>query len=244
MGYLKQIFFCLLLSAFGLVLSCGGGPGERIKQIAAVTPTPAPPPTEREISGVFNVTGAGENGNDPYTGMLNVAPEGDAYSFRWNTTHGARNGVGVQLGDATAASYANPGSGSGCGVVLYKIASDGSLNGRIVKWGEYKYGTEKATRIEGTGFVGKYTVTGTAPDGKQYSGTLKIAKDGGGYDFDWQTGKAQVGFGTWKGSVAVVSFGGHKCSFALFDVKSNGNMEGFWGGQKAVTFGTELAKRQ
>jgi len=30
----------------------------------------------------------------------------------------------------------------------------------------------------------------------------------------------------------------------MYDIKSNGNMEGNWGGQKSVTFGTETAKRQ
>lgn len=239
---------CLLLSALCLLASCGGGPGERIKQIAAITPTP--PATEREISGVFNVTGAGENGNDPYTGVLNIAPQGDVYGFRWTTTHGAHNGVGVQLGDAMAASYANPGGGTGCGVVLYKIASEGSLDGRTANWGEFKYGTEKGTRIEGTGFVGKYSIAGRTPDGKGYAGRLTIKKDGSGYDFEWvysfefEPARMFVGFGIWKGSVAAASFGGHQCSFALYEVKGNGNMEGYWGGQKSVTFGTETAKRQ
>ena len=243
---------CLLLSALCLLASCGGGPGERIKQIAAITPTPAPPPTEREISGVFNVTGAGENGNDPYTGVLNIAPQGDVYGFRWTTTHGAHNGVGVQLGDATAASYANPGSGAGCGVVLYKIASDGSLDGRIARWGEEKFTTEKATRFEGRGLVGKYSVTGNGRDGAVYSGTLSVKKDGSGYDFELAYNEApasmaiapRIGFGIWKGSSAAVSFGGRQCSFALYDITSNGSLEGNWGGQKMVTFGTESAKRQ
>ena len=244
MHHPKNIFAYLSLSAICLLASCGG-PGERIKEIAARTPTPVATPTEREISGVFNVTGAGTNGIDPYNGVLTIAPQGDAYGFRWNTTSGSHNGVGVQMGDATAASYANPGGGTGCGVVLYKIASDGSLDGRTAKWGEDKFGTEKAIRVEGTGFVGKYNVTGMANDGKPYTGTLKITKDGGGYDFEWQTGgKTTVGFGIWRGSVAAASFGGHQCSFELYDIKSNGNMEGSWGGQKSVTFGTETAKRQ
>lgn len=225
-------------------MSCGGGPSQRIKDIEAQKPTPGPTPGEREISGVFNVTGADVNGNDAYSGVLNVAPQGDAYSFRWTTTHGAHNGTGVQIGDATAVSYANPGGGTGGGVVLYKIASDGSLDGRIAYWGESKYGIEKAMRVEGTGFIGKYSVTGTGTDGKSYDGTLKITKDGGGYDLEWQTEKPQVGFGIWKGSTAAVSFGGRQCSFALYNITSNGNMDGNWGGQKQVTFGNESAKRQ
>ena len=235
---------CLLLAAYCLLTACGG-PGERIKEIeAAKSPTPAATPTEREISGVFNVNGADANGNDEYNGILTIAPQGDVYGFRWSLNRGNRIGTGVQIGSSTAASFAATGGGKGCGVVLYKIGADGSLEGRTAHWGEFKYGTEGATRVEGTGFVGKYTVTGTATDGKPYTGTLKITKDGGGYDFEWQTGKPQVAFGIWKGSVAAASFGGKQCSFALYDIQSNGNLEGNWGGQKSVTFGTETAKRQ
>ena len=237
----NKIIVLTILSA--ITASCGGVP-EIKSNSQPVVKTPSPMPGEREISGVFSVTGAGDNGVDPYSGVLNITNQDDVYSFRWTTTHGAHNGVGIQLGDAAAASYANPGSGQGCGVVLYKIASDGTLDGRTANWGEYKFGTEKAVRVEGTGFVGKYNVAGTANDGNPYTGTLKITKDGGGYDFEWQVGKATVGFGILKGSVAAVSFGGHQCSFAMFDIKSNGNMEGNWGGQKSVTFGTETAKRQ
>lgn len=241
---------CLLLFIPCLLASCGGGPGERIKQIAAITPTPSPPPTEREISGVFNVTGASENGNDPYTGVLNIAPQGDAYSFRWMTTHGAHNGTGIQMADATAVSYANPGGGKGCGVWLFKIDTvKGTLEGRSVIWGEDNYSTENATRIEGTGFAGTYKFTHKSSDGQDTKGTLKISKDGSGFDFLWtqdkDDAKARVpAFGIWKGSYAAASFGGRQCSFALYDIKGNGNMEGNWGGQKSVTFGTETAKRQ
>ena len=253
--HLKHQFF-FLLTALCLLISCGG-PGERIKEIAAVTPTPAPPPTEREISGVFNVAGAGENGVDPYTGSLTVAPKGDNYEFRWSTTKGTRVGTGVQLDGSTAATFATTGGGHGCGVALYKIATDGSLDGRVAKWGETTFDIEKGHHTEGHGIVGKYNIDGLFFGGthsdvpKAYSGILSIAKDGAGYDFEWNTDKPDewnvrkyVGFGIWKGSYAAVSFGGPQCSFALYDVQSNGSLDGVWGGQKKVTFGKETAKRQ
>jgi hypothetical protein len=199
---------------------------------------------ERELSGTYNVTGTDENGNDAYTGSLSVNNQGDAYRFRWTTNHDRHEGVGIQIGDSVAASYASTGGGAGCGVVLYKIASDGSLNGRIAHWGEYTYGTEQAVRTEGTGFPGMYSVTGRAADGKEYKGTLKITKDGSGYDFEWKTDKPYVAFGIWKGSSAAASFGGTKCGFALFSVEASGDLDGRWGGQKAITFGTEKGKRQ
>jgi len=173
---------------------------------------------------------------------LTIQPQGDAYGFRWTTTKGTRVGTGVQIGNATAASFAATGGGQGCGVVLYKIASDGSLTGRIGLWGEGKYATETAIRVEGRSFVGKYSVKGTSPDGKPYQGTLAIVKDGSGYDLTWSLPEPRLAFGIWKGSVAAASFGGRQCSFALYDVQSNGNLDGNWGGQAAVTFGTETAK--
>lgn len=223
--------------------SCGG-PAERIREKSVTTPTTPPTPAERSISGVFKVEGSADNGADPYTGVLNVAPKGDIYEFRWTTSKGSRIGAGVQIGNAAAVSFAPTGGGKGCGAVLYRIASDGMLEGRIARWGETSFALEKATRTEGTGFVGKYAVTGTTADGKPYSGTLTIVRDGGGYDFDWKTDEPRVAFGTWKGSVAAASFGGRHCSFALYDIQSNGNLEGDWGGQAAVTLGTETAKLQ
>ena len=243
--------FCLVVAVFCLVLSCGG-PAERMKDIEAQkTPAPSPTPAEREISGVFNVSGTAANETEPYSGVLTVAPSGDVYEFRWQVNRGSRVGTGVQLGNVVAVSYAATGGGKGCGVTVYKIASDGSMEGRIAQWNEPKFGTEKAKRVEGDNFPGKYLVTGKTLDGKDYAGDLIIKKDGAGYDFEWAysdemeaTGKRRVGFGIWKGSYAAVSFGGRQCSFALYDISANGNLDGNWGGQKSVTFGKESAKRQ
>lgn len=235
----------ILAAILGFVLlsSCGG-PAERIKETSNILQTPSPTPGERPISGSFRISGASSGGLDEYTGSLNVAPKGDNYEFRWSTTKGSRIGTGVQLGAVTAVSYAAIGAGQGCGVVLYKIASDGSMEGRTASFGDETFGTEKVTRTEGTGFVGKYSVSGTTADKRAYSGDLAIKKDGSGYNFDWRVEKPFVAFGIWKGSYAAASFGGRQCSFAIYDIQSNGSLEGNWGGQKDVTFGTESAKRQ
>ncbi|MFT3745295.1 MAG: hypothetical protein QM785_13505 [Pyrinomonadaceae bacterium] len=239
----------LFIAFTGLaVLTASCGPAERLRERAAVEPSPSPTAAEREISGVFNVEGSAENGNNPYTGVLTIQPQGDAYGFRWTTTKGTRVGTGVQIGNATATSFAATGGGKGCTVFLYKISSDGSLDGKFVDWGYQIVGTEKAKRIEGRTFVGKYEVAGDY--GHPYKGTLTIKKDGSGYDFDWNLEDAESGpfnrvaFGTWKGSFAAASSRGRQCSFAVYDIQSNGNLNGDWGGQAAVTFGTETAKRQ
>lgn len=226
-----------------LIASCGG-PGDRIKEIESQKPTPSPTPGERVISGSFLTEGSSVNGMEPYTGSLTVAPKGDNYEFRWSTTKGSRIGTGVTNGTSTAVTYSSIGGGKGCGVIIYKIASDGTMDGRSVFWADEKFGFEKAIRTDGTGFVGKYSISGMSADGKPYSGELTTSKNGGGYTFLWKREKPQVGFGIWKGSYAAVSFGGAQCGFALYDIQSNGSLEGSWGGQKDVTFGTETAKRQ
>jgi hypothetical protein len=205
--------------------------------------SPTPTPGEREIAGAFQITGAASGGLDPYTGALAVEPQGDLYSFRWTLSNGNRVGTAVEYGDHAAASFAPTGAGKGCGVMLYKVSGDGAtLDGRIATWGDQKFGIEKATRTEGTGFDGKYSLTGTTAQGQPYSGSLEIKKQGEGYLFLYKTDHQFGAFGTWRGSVASASFGGPQCSFALYDINGN-TLDGFWGGQKQITFGKETAKR-
>jgi hypothetical protein len=238
-----RVRFGIILVAVIALAACGVG-GPEIKT-ANQQPRQTQTPTEKEISGVFNITGSGANEMDPYTGLLEITRQGDLYGFRWTLNRGTRVGHGVQIGDATAASFSTPGSGRGCGVVLYKIAGDGSMEGRAVRWGEANFGTEKAVRTDGRTFAGTYEVTGKQPDGVEYAGRLVIKKDGEGYDFEWKTGTTSlVAFGTWQGSYAAASFGGRQCGFALYSVLGGRNLEGVWGGQKAVTIGTEKASRK
>lgn len=244
------LLFCFLLTAHCLLPACGG-PAERMKDIEAQkTPQPTATPTERAIAGVFAVSGTAANETEPYNGVLTVAPSGDVYEFRWQLNKGTFVGTGVQLGNVTAVSYSKPGGGKGCGVVLYKISADGSMEGRIARWGEEKFATISATRTEGNGFVGKYSIAGSTTDFKTFAGHMTVKKDGGGYDlewvqdYEWDRDQSIVAFGIWKGSYSAASFGGRQCSFALYDISSNGNLEGDWGGQRTVYFGKENAKRQ
>ncbi|HEY2846810.1 MAG TPA: hypothetical protein VGI80_03270 [Pyrinomonadaceae bacterium] len=225
-----------------LSIACGG-PAERIKEREKAISSPTPTPGEREIAGAFQVSGTAAGRPDPYTGALAIEPQGDLYSFRWTLSTGNRVGTAVEYGDHAAASFAPTGAGKGCGVMLYKVSGDGaSLDGRSAMWGEQKFAIEKGERTEGTGFEGKYSLTGTTTDGKPYSGSLEIKKQGEGYIFLWKTDHQFGGFGIWRGSVAAVSFGGPQCSFALYDISGN-TLDGFWGGQKQLSFGKETAKR-
>jgi hypothetical protein len=236
----SMILHLVLVSVLlGTMIGCGPASGPVARPTANTNSNSEIP--ERVISGIYNVSGS--MGTDEYSGVLTVSEQVDAYNFRWMTNKGSRIGVGVQIGDNAAVSFARIGGGDGCGVVLYKIAADGNLTGRSVRWGEYKLGTEEAIRTKGDRFIGEYSVSGTDIEGNEYKGTLAIKKNGEGYDFEWRTPKPLIGFGIWKGSHAAVSFGGPQCSFAVYDILSNGNLEGNWGGQRSVTFGTETAKQ-
>ncbi len=241
---LHGVLFALSAIGISLGITGCGGPAERIRETSEIPAPPSPTPGERELSGVYSVSGAGTHGTNPYAGVLNITPSGDVYGLRWQTDRGTRIGKAVQLGEAAAATYAGTGAGKGCGVMLYRIASDGSLEGRSVMWDESKYGTEKGVRTEGRNFPGTYDMTGTSPDGKTYSGQLTITKDGEGYLFEWKLGKTRLGFGTQEGSYAAVSFGGRHCSFVLYRIMGSSGLDGTTGSQARVTFGTESVKRQ
>jgi len=234
---------CLLLSAFCVLYACGG-PDLSNQNANAPIPKATPPVSELEMSGVYNVTGAGDNDTDPYQGILTITNREDAYIFKWNTNRSRPGGVGVQSGDAVAVTYADQTNGQGCGVALYKIAPDGSLDGKIAMWGEYKFGTEKATRVAGDNFDAKYNVSGTTGDGKPYEGTIDVEKHGEGYLFKWRIGRESAGFGIWRGDRAAIGFGGKQCSFALYKVMSARSLEGHWGSPRKLAFGRETAKRQ
>ncbi len=234
---LQSLFVAVLITA-----SCGG---PDLANKAKPSSTPAnTAPAELEMSGVYAVTGSGENATNPYEGILNVTNQEDVYLFKWQTMRPKPGGLGVQMGDAVAVTYADATGGKGCGVALYKIAPDGSLDGKVARWGEFKFGTEKAVRVEGDKFEGKYKMTGTSNEGSAYEGVIEVEKNGGGYQFTWRTGKDFVGFGIWRGDRAAISFGGRQCFFALYKVISGRSLEGHWGGQRDVVFGTETAKRQ
>jgi hypothetical protein len=233
LGVFTLIMFCLS------ALSCGPDLSD-----SQARPTPDPANSELELSGVYSIEGSAEHEKDPYKGILTVTNQEDVYKFEWQTNRSRHGGVGVQMGDAVAATYAQSGNGKGCGVALYRIGSDGSLDGSIANWGEFTFGSEKAERVEGNTFEGKYNVTGTTNDGQPYEGTIKVEKNGGGYQFTWDTGRERLGYGIWRGDRAAISFGGYNCLFAIYQVRGARSLDGYWGSQRDIGFGTETAKRQ
>ena len=202
---------------------------------SSAAPAPAP-----DIAGKYNVVGSNPNGA-PYKGTLEVITRGDVYQFRWNA--GTQyDGVGVQNGKIVAVAFANGADGKGCGVVDYDIAGDGSLNGKWGYWGTNEAGTESATRTGGTGLIGEYDATGKNPSGTQYKAHLTVEAAGNLYHFVWSNNTDGVGIK--RGDNVAVGIGGSRCGFVMYEVQSDGTLDGMWGGGGSDKTGTERATKQ
>src|SRR2546421_11044101 len=235
----------LLVCALGCKMSSSSNNGSsntassnQPKNSGSMTNTSAAPAPD--IAGKYNVVGANPNG-DQYKGTLEVITRGDVYQFRWNA--GTQyEGVGVQNGKIVAVAFANGSDGKGCGVVDYDIANDGSLNGKWGYWGTNEAGTESATRTSGTGLTGEYDATGKNPSGTQYKAKLTVEPAGNLYHFVWSNNTDGVGIK--RGDNVAVGIGGSRCGFVMYEVQSDGSLDGMWGGGGSDKTGTEKATKQ
>ena len=193
-----------------------------------------------DIDGKYNITGTNPDGGS-YKGTLEVFTRGDVYQFRWNA--GSQyDGVGVQNGNIVAVAYTTGANGQGCGVVDYAIQGDGSLEGKWGYWGTNEAGTENATRTSGTGLAGEYDGTGKNTDGKQYNVKIKVEPAGNLYRFVWSNNTD--GMGIKRGNNIAVGIGGSRCGFVMYQVQSDGGLDGVWGGGGSDKTGTEKATKQ
>ena len=200
----------------------------------------APPAPAPDIAGRYNVVGSNPTGA-AYRGTLEVIARGDVYQFRWNA--GTQyDGVGVQNGKIVAVAFANGADGKGCGVVDYDVMSDGNLNGKWGYWGTNEAGTETATRTSGSSLAGEYDGLGKNPDGHEYKVKLTVEPAGNLYHFVWSNNTDGVGIK--RGDNVAVGIGGSRCGFVMYEVQSDGTLDGMWGGGGSDKTGTERATKQ
>lgn len=192
------------------------------------------------IAGKYNVNGTNPNGST-YKGTLEVIPHGDVYQFRWSAGNQS-DGVGVINGDVVAVAYASGANGKGCGVVDYNINGDGSLDGKWGYWGTDESGTETATRTSGSSLEGEYDGTGKNPAGTTYKVKLTVEPAGNLYHFVWTNNTDGVGIK--QGDNVAVGIGGARCGFVAYEIKSDGTLDGIWGGYGSDKTGTETATKQ
>lgn len=236
----KLLPFFILLA---LVLGCKSLTSTEAEPAGSTTTGPATQTkgAAPDIAGTYDISGTNEEGGGAYRGTLVVTDRGDVYQFTWDTAGKKYDGVGVQTGNDLGVAFAEGDSGEGCGVVLYEIGADGTLDGKAGYWGNNNSETETAIRKSGTGLEGDYSVTGKNTDGKPYAGTLAVKKSGAGYSFAWEAGSSLRGFGIHQGESVAVGIGGNKCGFVSYQVKPDGTLQGKWGGYGSTSVGTETA---
>lgn len=198
----------------------------------------------KDISGKYEISGTNENGGNNYKGTLDVTKRDEVYQFSWDTGGKKSDGVGVQNETTVAAAFTEGTNGEGCGVVLYKINADGSLDGIAGYWGINQSETEKAVRTSGNDLEGEYDVEGTNPEGKNYNGKLSVKTEGAGYTFSWTGTDTMQGFGIRQGDKVAVGLGGKQCGFVSYTVESDGILNGKWGGYGSTSVGTETANKK
>lgn len=94
---------------------------------------------------------------------------------------------------------------------------------------------------------GAYAVSGTNPDGGQYSGTLEIIPRGSVYQFRWNAGAQYDGIGIRNGKIIAVAFAGGSdgtgCGVVDYTIMNDGSLDGRWGYWGTTSAGTEKATR-
>jgi hypothetical protein len=198
----------------------------------------------KDISGEYTTKGTNPDGRGTYEANLLVTKRDDVYQFSWDSKGNKYDGVGVVTDDALAVAYADGTNGKGCGVVLYKINRDGSLDGKVGYWGVNTMETERATRRSGSDLEGEYEISGKNPEGKEYKGSLTVIKEGQGYVFQWNAGNMFDGFGIRAGNKVAVGLGGKQCAFLGYDIKPDGTLDGRWGSRTSKELGTEVATKR
>jgi hypothetical protein len=231
-----------MLMAIGI--GCNQSKVTETPPVANTATAPAPVAKSQDIAGSYEVSGTNENGAGAYTGTLGVTKRDDVYQFSWDTAGKKYDGVGVRTGDAIAAAFTSGTNGEGCGVVLYKIGSDGTLDGKAGYWGNNSSETEIAKRTKGDGLEGDYDVSGKNTGGEAYTGKLGVKKSGAGYTFSWNAGSTFEGFGIRQADTVAVGIGGNKCGFVSYELKPDGTLDGKWGGYGSQSVGTETAKKK
>lgn len=202
------------------------------------------PVAAKDIAGNYEVSGTNINGQGGYKGNLLITKRGEVYQFSWDVGESKYDGVGVQTDNSVSVSYTSGTDGKGCGVALYKINSDGSLDGKAGYWGIDNSEREKGVRTKGTDLAGDYEITGKNIKEEEYKTKLTISPSGPGFIFKWVGESPLEGVGVRQGNFVTAGFGGKQCAFVAYEIKPDGSLDGKWGGLGTVTFGSEKALKK
>lgn len=183
--------------------------------------------------------------NASYTGKVNIEKTGNTYDLLWETSVGNSKGIGLLYDNDL---YVGFGSDQfGYGVVVYDIKSDGTLDG---KWAGNNMGgtigSEKITSSTAKDLDGTYTIQGTYPNSKSYTGSISIKKTGTTYQCEWSVGTVTYkGVGLVENNRFVVGYGvtGNTYGIVKYTLSKN-KANGIWTFANAANTGVENIEKQ
>src|SRR4029079_6936129 len=175
------------------------------------------------LAGVYRASGTNPSGSN-YTGIVALEEDGDDFKLTWwigkDVFHGSGHFAGKMLvinwGDKTP--------------VIYSFGDDGALDG---EWADGS-ASETLTPVGAASTddvsppEGEYAVEGTNAAGKEYEGSVIIAKSGSGYHLKWEVddGTQYEGEGKLVDNLLTVDWGGTTpMGYALGD---GGSLTGLW----------------
>ena len=174
------------------------------------------------LAGVYRASGTNPSGSD-YTGIVALEEDGDDFKLTWwigkDVFHGSGHFAGKMLvinwGDKTP--------------VIYSFGDDGALDG---EWADGS-ASETLTPVGAASAddesppEGEYRVEGRKADGKDYEGTVIIAKAGGGYRLKWKVdGSEYEGEGSLADNLLTVDWGG--TTPIVYALADDGSLTGLW----------------
>jgi hypothetical protein len=247
----KLYFFMLIPLCILLTLACslGGlsGTEEDAQPIQASIPTEAPdnpplpsaspPTTAPQPSAVVpqSVPSAGLTGRYTYerllpdgtiqNGSLRISEFGEGYEFEWN------NSAGVALMSGNSVAVA---AGDKCGVVLYEIKRNNTMDGIWMDGGGIQGTEELEPNASGSSenISGSYVIDGYNPDSSRYGGTAGLTPLGSIYSMHWETGGGAsnyYGIAIPQGKQLAVSYGGDHCTVYFVQIQPDGSLNSIIG---------------
>jgi hypothetical protein len=205
-------------------------------------PDKPPLPSSDSLAGKFRIVGTNPN-EGSYIGNLEIsAINAPIYKLIWDAAKTPYIGVGIHENDILSVGWGN----KGCGVAVYQVESNGTLNG---KWAslmqnQIKMGTEIAVPLKSTTREMEYIVTGKTPDDLSYNDRLLIEKKGSLFALEWTNSK-NYGVGILRGKYLAVGWGTEKnCNVVLYKVNPDRSLTGEWGLSDSALLGKEQAIRE
>ena len=95
------------------------------------------------VEGTYASSGRTPQG-ESYDGITTIAARGQVFRVAFKDNDGTQNGVGIRQGGALAVAY----GGSKCGVSVYTINADGSLNGPYADPSDNRLGVETIRKLQ------------------------------------------------------------------------------------------------